>query len=116
MIFPQRFLNIKARASHYLLKDMLDPKISHQAEGETTTLSQLVYFQELLRELLELLTEITQEGASDLGPRYPSLIDPLLHVLTDVETQIISVHATLERDRLIFNDLIETSREELDHG
>ena len=90
---------------------MLDPKVHHQVEGEVTTPSQLVSFQELLRELLELLTEVTQEGTSDLAPRYPSSIDPLLHILTDVETHIATVRATLERDRLIFNDLIELSRE-----
>ena len=38
---------------------MLDPKMRHQVEGEVTSPSQLVSIQELLRELLELLTEIT---------------------------------------------------------
>ena len=95
---------------------MLDPKMRQQEEGEVTAPSQLISFQELLRELLELLTEVTQDEFSDLGTRYPSLIDPLLHVLTDAETQIVSLRVTLERDRLIFNDLIELSREELNHG
>ena len=40
---------------------MLDPEMRRQVEGEVTSPSQLVSIQELLRELLDFLTEIIQD-------------------------------------------------------
>ncbi|MFX1283116.1 MAG: hypothetical protein ACFFB5_05645 [Promethearchaeota archaeon] len=54
-----------------------------------------------LQEFLQFLTDLYQIQTIPAFPDYLSVVDTLLHILTDVETQLSYALAALERERLI---------------
>lgn len=57
--------------------------------------------QSVIHEFLALLSELQYVQP----PHYLAVLESLLHVMTDLETQLVGLRITLERERLIHNDL-----------
>jgi hypothetical protein len=55
----------------------------------------------VVKEFLGLLVELQHPPSV----YYPSVVDSLFHVLTDLETQLALLRTSLEHERLIHNDL-----------
>lgn len=60
----------------------------------------------VLHELLAHLAELRQPQ----HPYYLSVLGALLHLMTDLETQLVLARAALEQERLIHNDDTPSSR------
>ena len=58
--------------------------------------------QSVLHEFLALLTEVEELQT----PHYLSVLESLLHLLTDLETYLALSRVRSEHERLIYNDLL----------
>ena len=75
------------------------------AEEEIKTSLEMEHLSVMLQELLGLITELVQVPTPGTTPFQLSLIDLALHLMTDLETALIIFRTTLEKERLIHNDL-----------
>lgn len=84
---------------------VLDPqKTNHwrPSKGQLSTL------QTSLAELADLAEELLHDPPAVQPTHCLSLMDSLLHLMTDVETQLAHVRETLEEERLRHNDWLLT--------
>lgn len=65
--------------------------------------------QVVTHEFLALLTELNHpQTLTTTTTTYLSLVQSLLHIMTDLETQLTMARETLERERLINNEILIT--------
>ena len=86
-------------------------RASSLAESQLKTTSSVEELQTVIHEFLALLSELNHPQAIPPITNYLSLIASLLHIMTDLETQLSIARTTLERERLIHNDLLMMSKD-----
>lgn len=79
------------------------------AESELRKTLSVEELQTVTHEFLALLSEFNHlQTLTTTTTTYLSLIQSLLHIMTDLETQLSIARETLERERLINNDMLIT--------
>ena len=76
-------------------------------ERELKTTLPVEELQTVTHEFLALLTELNHpQNLTNTTTTYQSLVQSLLHIMTDLETQLTIARVTLERERLINNEML----------
>lgn len=85
-----------------MLNQQVTPNQWRPPTGELGTL------QTNLNELLDLVTDLFRDPFVDQPTLCLTIIDSLLHLMTDVETQLATIREILEEERVRHNDWLLT--------